>query len=335
MGFGGLYVRSTKASKLLQNQLNAELSPAPKGTAFLRWPYRAKNPAQHKSVATVAVLIAGVGRFGNSVLQVLNSYRIASILGSTTVYYFHYSAIKNRATALTGGIEMIRFSLNLPSRPRAPRVIWKTHAMVGQKVLVDPCSGPSQVISQNLQAAVLPGYKKGKTRESVLTIHLRSGDIFWDSPHNSYGQPPFAYYKQILESRNWALVEIVSEDSSNPCHELITTWCKQAGVRARALGEDFETALTSLARAQHLVAGSGTFVPAITYLFPLQRNVYTFEYSKSELYCAENVIVFTIRDRLGTYTREILSNNWRNLPWQRQLMADYPDDALGPLESIK
>jgi hypothetical protein len=54
-----------------------------------------------------------------------------------------------------------------------------------------------------------------KTKKNELYIHIRSGDIFF-KPHRSYSQPPFCFYKAIINKNNFNKIYIISQDNLNP-----------------------------------------------------------------------------------------------------------------------
>lgn len=50
--------------------------------------------------------------------------------------------------------------------------------------------------------------------ENDLVIHVRGGDIF-ARPHHAYIQPPTFFYKEIVDSKNWNRIIVISEDKTN------------------------------------------------------------------------------------------------------------------------
>lgn len=53
-----------------------------------------------------------------------------------------------------------------------------------------------------------------------LTVHIRSGDIWWNPatqpPHASYCALPFSFYHEIIASENWRRIYVVTEDPTDP-----------------------------------------------------------------------------------------------------------------------
>ena len=54
-----------------------------------------------------------------------------------------------------------------------------------------------------------------KTKKNDLYIHIRSGDIFI-LPHKAYSQPPYCFYKTIINKNKFNNIFILSEDNRNP-----------------------------------------------------------------------------------------------------------------------
>ena len=55
-----------------------------------------------------------------------------------------------------------------------------------------------------------------KSSNRDLYIHIRSGDIFTISNAYSYSQPPFCFYKNILNSFNFTQIFLISSNQQNP-----------------------------------------------------------------------------------------------------------------------
>ena len=161
-----------------------------------------------------------------------------------------------------------------------------------------------------------------------LVIHLRGGDVYGPRKPASYGQPPLAYYQAILEHQKWSAVTVVHEDSRSPVLEplldLAGRLCPVVTTQSGSLQED----LAFLLSAHTLVAGRGTFVPAIVGISRCVSQVYFFEDKFSVYPPVPKVKVVKIYDAEGSYRREILSGNWENSPAQRDLMLSYPVSNL-------
>ena len=62
---------------------------------------------------------------------------------------------------------------------------------------------------------------KNEKRYAVF-IYIRSGDIFSGShPHRDYVQPPFCFYRNVLDNYKYKITYIISENKNNPVIEKI------------------------------------------------------------------------------------------------------------------
>jgi hypothetical protein len=162
-----------------------------------------------------------------------------------------------------------------------------------------------------------------------LVIHIRSGDVFEDRGHPLYGQPPLAFYTLILRKAPWRQVTLVSEDRRNP---VIDRLLQSSGpglppvVHRQA---SLEADLQLLLRARSLAGSLGTFMPAVLALSGNVRRVLCFGGLWYGATLRTQADLFVVKDLEGHYSRSVLASNWRNDPFQRALMLDYPETALG------
>lgn len=179
-----------------------------------------------------------------------------------------------------------------------------------------------------LRGLLVPQIPVTSTGPNVVTIHIRSGDVFGSRKPASYGQPPFAYYQLILESRKWERVDLVYQDMSNPVVSLIMDYCRAHKLPLHTQSSDLSTDLTLLLGAENLVAGRGSFIPAVVGLSPHCTTVYYFEDKMNLIPSVPGVRVFQVQDTSGDYRSRVLSNNWQNTPEQREMMTSYPLSSL-------
>lgn len=162
----------------------------------------------------------------------------------------------------------------------------------------------------------------------TLAIHLRGGDVFGPRKPRGYGQPPLAYYELVLRSAPWKEVVLVHQDESNPVLAGIRDLCTLLDVevinQSRTVLED----ITTLLRAQTIVAGRGTFVPAIANLSKYCKTVFFFEDKCNLIPKRSGIQLVRVADIDKNYKRALLSNNWQNTLEQRQMMMTYPLSSL-------
>jgi hypothetical protein len=173
----------------------------------------------------------------------------------------------------------------------------------------------------------LPEIKEPQSGQ-VLTVHLRSGDVYSDNPHPGYGQPPLSFYLAILGLERWSEVRLVSEDQESPCWKALVETCATQRIPLRLLGQSIEEAVTEVASSSNLVASRGTFIPAILFLFPKARRVFFFGPDFEPLEEGHGLELVECKDVGKQYTQLNLSGNWNNTAAQRELMLNYPSHHL-------
>ena len=79
--------------------------------------------------------------------------------------------------------------------------------------------------TQFIKKEILNNLPKVNVNPNDLYIHIRGGDIFQHSPLSYYAQPPFCFYKRILNSTSYRNIYIISIDQSNVIvHTLIKNY---------------------------------------------------------------------------------------------------------------
>lgn len=323
LAFGGLYVRSSRWTTDVDTNLRNHIPHVARGSAFLRW-------GVLRSPQNLAVLIDGVGRFGNSIAQVLNALEIARKLQSRSILYHRFDAIQNDSVDLGNNISLERVRPFPVARRRPPTIVWRTSAITPAILFCNPCEEwfekPRIALRNATRVRKFSGTPKQVNRE--LTIHIRGGDVFSRNPEEMYGQPPWAFYQRVLESQRWERVVVVSEDDRNPVVDHIAQWCLQNGIRPVNAGGSFSSAVEAISMGRNLVSATGTFLPAITYLSGGERVLYQFHVAPSPFVCNRITTVKVVRDRSEHYVKSVMSNNWENSESQKILMVSYPLENL-------
>ena len=164
--------------------------------------------------------------------------------------------------------------------------------------------------------------------DDVLALHVRGGDVFGNRQPRHYGQPPLAFYLLVLGLKKWKKVVLVYQDSGNPVVEGIIEYCKSRKISLDIQSSTDTDDVSLLLSATNLAGARGTFIPAITGLSEHLRTVYYFEDKFSVTPRKEGVSIHRVIDVDGTYRREVLSGNWENSTFQRELMMNYPTSCL-------
>ena len=324
----GLYLPSP--AHTLKFQASRPFVEGLKGRAWVRvtprWLVRSR-----KMHPVDALLINGFGRFGNSIIQILNARSIATRCNVSVVLFHRFDLVNNRNLDLSSTIRLEKTSI-AGRATRPPRVIWATHALDGTRLIDEACSSANARVREVLASAVAPQIAPSN-EQGVLTAHFRSGDIFGPNPHLRYGQPPLSFYQKVVLDRGWSRVDIISEDRLNPCSAALESWCREQKIPVTWSCLDLPQTIARIAGASNIVAGRGTFIPSIVFLFPGERSVFLFEPGEEPLLCDPKLTTQQVKDKQGHYIATVLDGNWTNSAEQRELMVQYPDESLTPLHS--
>jgi hypothetical protein len=166
-----------------------------------------------------------------------------------------------------------------------------------------------------------------------LTIHIRSGDIFSNDIHPSYGQPPLAFYIKALSHYNPEFVILVFEDMSNPVIQALISYLESKSVdytikSSLHLRDDIKV----LVAAKALVMGRGTFMWGVLCFNCAIETLYTFGEQALDAVLPQEpgrrISHYIAEDNTGQYNRSVMQNNWQNSEDQRRLMLSYPVSKL-------
>jgi hypothetical protein len=289
------------------------------------------DPAQRRDREGALVVIKAL-RFANSVQQVCNSISFGNDRGLRTVYLPKLWWLKTGTFTLPGGLEIVHLQDSLiPDDP------WLIHGTFFDLRPLQPSAAKPHQHRQVIQS-LLPWLRAEPDgpplEDGELVIHLRSGDVMRGSgAHSGYGQPPLAFYRNILDSRPWDRIHLVAEDDGHPLIAFLRKECAMRAEYEERLGKPLAADLAFLLRATALVVGRGTFASGVAALSSCLKTVHAFESS----FCTwgkDDVEVSLWSDLKGDYRRAMLSKNWKNTRAQRQMMIDYPSSAVGLKEVL-
>jgi len=329
IAYGSLYVQSKKATNSLLNRVGRAVPQSPKGVAFVRL-----GTLRRKSNRT-AILIAGVGRFGNSIAQVLNSVELADALNAENILFHRFDAIDNATLPLGGGRHLRRVRFFPQRGMSAPHLIWRTYSITPEILFCEPWKESMSTARDSLKRATNMEFRDPKWSDpSQLAVYVRGGDVFDPEPEEHYGQPPWVFYRRVLEHKKWKSINLVSEDSRNPVVGKILEWCEERGVEVSRHGDTLDQAFEVLKSSTHIVNAKGTFVPAIVFLTGGPKIVYNFGSEVSRFFQSDGISVYSVEDLDGSYTTAILSANWSNTKEQQSLMLSYPQESVSPVTKV-
>ncbi|MBS0285967.1 MAG: hypothetical protein JSR17_01635 [Proteobacteria bacterium] len=174
--------------------------------------------------------------------------------------------------------------------------------------------------------------------ENTLVIHMREGDIFKKYPdfaHPKYTQPPFAFYKKILDKHVFSQILILTEsgmEDINPCKYKIIDYCKNKNIPCFCQSTTLENDAATLLSAKHIALSRSTlsewilrcnkycdtvycpvFPNAITDKKYIQYAFFVPQYKLFEEYILENYIPI---------------GGWTSHDDQKELMINYSEEHI-------
>lgn len=327
---GRLFISSRAASRRWEEQFSPLIpnvvrsSPRVYQTLRLHILPRASVPLDEQGF-----LIPHLGRFGNAVREVATAAKIAGWLNLGHLYlhgdnvFASNSDVPSPGVHRTDGGPKVWIDSPLPRYDRGIQVfvLWlRNNFDDGMKELPNPWPAT--------RAAIGLDFPDKKFSATCLVIHLRGGDVFGSRDVANYGQPPLSYYLGILDHQQWESVKVVHQDERNPVLEGIVQACLERKLPCERFSGTLLEDLQILLRAQTLVAGRGTFMPAVVGLSQHVSNVYFFEDKFVLQPDRDGVRMWRVIDKKGDFKKRVLSSNWTNSADQRSLMLSYPSQNL-------
>lgn len=283
------------------------------------------DPREEKILSQVnSIQILGRARFANAVIKLCNAYLFAETNNIKLIYHPGFDFMIDDFTI--NGIRFLRGSASNGCTLKSGFFYNKTLApLIGRN------SNRYELIREMTSSFKFNLAEKRHADSEILTIHIRSGDIFKaEIPHFKYGQPPLSFYKKILSKKAWNSVELVYEDDSNPVINALKIYMQQHGINFTEYSSDLKGDIEILARATSIVIGRGTFIYPIICMSSNIRSVYYFHNESSTSWGLnnKNINFYAINDLVGNYASEVLSF-WKKSPAQLALMLSYPEEFLG------
>ncbi len=178
---------------------------------------------------------------------------------------------------------------------------------------------------------VLPAFRivPRHVRDSIV-IHVRAGDVFTHTViHPYYGQPPFAFYKTVLQLPELAALQIfvVVEDYSNPVVALIEQEYKG---RVQII-TDLEQGVATILGSRHLVLARSTFSENLGKMAPSVQNLY-FPYCVDEDGNDKREskwdLTWNVKGYCYEYDHYIPLTAWTRSPQQMEMMSNFSSDRV-------
>ena len=156
-----------------------------------------------------------------------------------------------------------------------------------------------------------------------LYIHIRSGDIFFYA-HSPYAQPPFCFYRKILNNHKFNNVYLIAQDRNNPIIDKILNEYTNVIYKKNSIKED----LSYLINAYNIVASISSFLISIIQLNYNLKTLFDYNiYKMSEKIFAFHYDLYQFpHDNFVNYRMEPSPNYnktmfiWKNNKRQRNLI---------------
>lgn len=171
-------------------------------------------------------------------------------------------------------------------------------------------------VNRILKEIIYKNYKfKIKQSKYDLCIHIRSGDIFVN-PHPGYAQPPYDFYKKIIDSNKYNKICIISEDRKNPNIDLLLKNYPFIDFKINNLKTDIEMLLNTT----NICCGTGTFVPEVLTLSYGHKKLIRFQKNYIQKIYYNNGLI--IKKSKKILLQDYISE-WNNTKKQLNIMLNY------------
>tara|TARA_X000000368_G_C23036534_1_gene714811 strand:- start:1032 stop:1841 length:810 start_codon:yes stop_codon:yes gene_type:complete len=161
---------------------------------------------------------------------------------------------------------------------------------------------------------------------NVLTIHIRSGDIFIKKPHPKYIPPPLTYYKTIIDTYKFDKIIILSEDTKNPVIKQLLKNYNNCYYEKKTLKEDIDIILKS----KNVVASIGSFISQLLLLSNNVENIFIPDYffSLSVIYKYDIEFLNLLYKNCSLKKIDLpnyidLMKEWKNTEEQQKFLINY------------
>lgn len=273
-----------------------------------------------------AILLPNLGRFGNAVREVVSALSVARSMEIGHVYLAGDNVFASTSDIPSPGIHLTAAGPTLwidsPASTSPP-----FSRLIGWSRRDYRFDGNDRNVEWSSLRGALSIHSEAQA-STIVNIHLRGGDVFGTRDVKNYGQPPLSYYEKVLEHCQATTVHVVYQDKLNPVLDGIIRLCKERSLRCTTQSGSLTDDIETLMGAHTLVAGRGTFLPAIVGLSPHVKRVYFFE-DKFSLQPPRNGFeIYRVFDCRGDYKKSVLAGNWENSPDQRAMMTSYPASHL-------
>lgn len=330
---GRLYLSTSQArlANDVANQSNEATAWVMESTHYVVW-HRLALPANLVELNEHALFLPELGMFGNMTKRLTAALATADSLGFGHVVVPRsaefYGGIYQRGVHYRENRAMFWMCSTGDPAQSAVTILHKSDLLSARQLPSAALAAVSPGAWEDLFSLLVNKTESPTLPDSHLVIHLRGGDVFGPRKPASYGQPPLAFYETLLAHEAWTGVTVVHEDEKNPVLRPLLESCTARKIPVTTHSGSVVDDIAVLLGASTLVAGRGTFMPAVVGLSRNVRRVFYFHDKFSLHPPVAGVEIVRIIDKEGTYVQDVLSNNWENSEYQHNLMLSYPQSNL-------
>ena len=258
------------------------------------------------------IIIESYGRFGNNIQQLIHAIHVAKHLRISTVNFN------------VPGFHINRILLGAPrwDEPKLKHTFFKFEDLAG---LHPGCKTLPELEFKTVKSYAMtylypllryrPGLFKDMDLDpkTTLCIHVRSGDIFHETPHQDYMPPPLDFYRKSIQSQAWENILVLYQDDKNPVVQALQKEFPTAFFSSLSL----EKTISVLLEAEYIVGSIGSFVTIVLLFNTVYKEFYLPEYATKGLermICPEKRNVISVPNYVEP---------WENSALQRKRILEY------------
>jgi hypothetical protein len=275
-----------------------------------------------------AIVLGQWCRFGNAVAQIVHAAFYAARFGASRILVPPGHALFLASGRIgTIAFEAAPFDALRPGETALVGRLYECRAIDARPSPEQRYAAVRRVVGPLLRPALLD--PDPRVAASDVMAHLRSGDIFERAvPNRTYGQPPLSFYLGAIRAQAPRRAWLVYENLANPVIPVLAARLRALGIevveQSASLAEDLRVMLS----ARRLVMGYGTLTDTVVALSDRLAEAHVFGRHRDIRPPGSPVTLSRWVDRDGRFVAAVQSRNWRNTPEQRQLLLDYPAEAL-------
>ncbi len=214
---------------------------------------------------------------GNHIRQVMNSVRLAELIGAS------YVCLPSKSPFVAGNVGQVQLRISEEYRKKRLRKELVGTFFYNESVGVQNPNLDSARILRDLRSLFSPVPEQPLLASDCLVIHLRAGDVFDANPHPLYGPPPLRFYFESIEKSKATSIHIVTQSLGHPYIPLLETWCLERGTPITVSSSDLSSDFNLMRGSQMLCISQGTLALAAAWLSTSCSIVFCFDRTNQDL----------------------------------------------------